>query len=311
MDDDLKLANSEVLKDFAATGGEQIGASSSRRFGGWKAKSHISRVPASTSSSTSSFVESKKRPAPRRDSTRKRKSDELSAVDLSQLMYEQASENPSGTEQQNSNGGLVLGMNSRWHNSFMQDLDRHDDQNDASSLWPSDGHMGSAKSLFDEIETNESDLANSTSSLASRTPILFRPPVCTKQQSSFEGDSPCAVDAFTGPCFSFWDRSLAWSEDDDEDEHGINEPHWRSGNVLEHLSVPKHLGKEHAPPQQVFTRPSRQPMSRLRTLESDSRHKLSSAKMFRQTDIDNVTEIHWEEKVLDTSELELMAKLSL
>jgi hypothetical protein len=33
--------------------------------------------------------------------------------------------------------------------------------------------------------------------------------------------------------------------------------------------------------------------------------------MFRQTDVDNVTEIHWEEKVLDTSTLEMMAKLSL
>jgi hypothetical protein len=52
-------------------------------------------------------------------------------------------------------------------------------------------------------------------------------------------------------------------------------------------------------------------MSRTITLESDSRHKLPGAKMFRQTDVDKVTEIHWEEKVVDTTAIDLMAKLSL
>jgi hypothetical protein len=117
-----------------------------------------------------------------------------------------------------------------------------------------------------------------------------------------------------------WERSLAWSEDDDSDEDSIIHPSnvLRGDDIREHLSVPKHLGKQFAETNiyevasgQNAPHLRRSPSSRIKTLETDSRHKLPGSKMFRQTDVDNVTEIHWEEKILDTTALDLMAKLSL
>jgi hypothetical protein len=248
----------------------------------------------------------------------KRKSDELSGVDLSQLMFDLVSENPAAadTAANNDSGSVLVDKNPLWRPPApsMQGVPRRDGQNRADFLRSSAGLIRTpAKSLVDEIENEESDLATKStcSSSTPRTPALFRPAVVyTKQPSSFEGDSPCAVDAINHGCMSFWDRSLAWSEDedddDDDDQCRMFEPQRRYGDVLEHLSIPKHLGREHAAPQPALTVPTR-----VRTVESNSRHRLPSAKMFRQTDVDNVTEIHWEEKVLDTSTLELMAKLSL
>jgi hypothetical protein len=142
-----------------------------------------------------------------------------------------------------------------------------------------------------------------------------------QSSSSNEGDSPCSVAALTRGCGAcFWERSLAWSEDDDSDDDSIVHSRniMRTGSITEHLSVPKHLGRKFAESTSAPLRSNRggvpmrrPPMSRTITLESDSRHKLPGAKMFRQTDVDKVTEIHWEEKVLDTTAIDLMAKLSL
>lgn len=139
--------------------------------------------------------------------------------------------------------------------------------------------------------------------------------------SSHESESPCSVATLTRGCGAcFWERSLAWSEDDEDDEDDIivHPIHNHEGTAIrEHLSVPKHLGKDFAETQEArrcrsTMMPIRRPSSsRITTVESDSRHKLHGAKMFRQTDLDQVTEIHWEEKVLDTTALEMMAKLSL
>jgi hypothetical protein len=176
----------------------------------------------------------------------------------------------------------------------------------------------------------------------------------------YQGDSPCTVTGlFNNGCGSFWERSLAWSEDeedesDDSDNHTRRSAFYNAGThkhkddptnsiVRERLSVPKQLGKDYrnglyeetrgetntaaatlAPTVSVSVAtsnsiPRRSSSSslngsynRVKTLETDSRHRRGS-KMFRRTDIDNVTEIHWEEKLvdLDSSALDLMSKLSL
>mmetsp|Transcript_8674 Transcript_8674/g.20715 ORF Transcript_8674/g.20715 Transcript_8674/m.20715 type:complete len:134 (+) Transcript_8674:153-554(+) len=129
-----------------------------------------------------------------------------------------------------------------------------------------------------------------------------------------------------------WECSLPWTENNCHDSSDEEEDHRydivcndRTGKdskaVREHLSFPKHLGKEYTPQLEESPRERkttvinrnirRSPSSRLTTLESDSRHKLPGSKMFRRTDINKVTEIHWDEEVLDTATLEQMAKLSV
>eukprot|EP00536_Pseudo-nitzschia_multiseries_P005493 jgi/Psemu1/12676/gm1.12676_g len=158
--------------------------------------------------------------------------------------------------------------------------------------------------------------------------------------------SPLSVvdELFTGfyGCMPQWECALPWrddSEDDyddtkdnDDEEDDDDDGDWiirrsvsrqDAESVREHLSFPKHLGKEYVsqPTAEESRRerntPSisrairRTPSSRLTTLESDSRQKMPGSKMFRRTEINKVTEIHWDEKVLDTSTLERMARLSV
>lgn len=176
------------------------------------------------------------------------------------------------------------------------------------------------------------------------------------QPHSFhQSDSPCTVDGlFNNGCGSFWNRSLAWSEDEEDDSDGSDHQIRRafyhadaprnvtgSRSIVRErmcLSVPKQLGKEFvdnfsddmsggysapAPAKSATTGKNnfipRQSSSaslnsytRVKTLETDSRQRRGT-KMFRQTEIDNVTEIHWEEQLvdLDSSALDLMSKLSL
>eukprot|EP00537_Pseudo-nitzschia_pungens_P018154 CAMPEP_0172408284 /NCGR_PEP_ID=MMETSP1061-20121228/75777_1 /TAXON_ID=37318 /ORGANISM="Pseudo-nitzschia pungens, Strain cf. pungens" /LENGTH=383 /DNA_ID=CAMNT_0013144409 /DNA_START=26 /DNA_END=1177 /DNA_ORIENTATION=+ len=164
------------------------------------------------------------------------------------------------------------------------------------------------------------------------------------------GGSPLSVvdELFTGfyGCMPQWECALPWrgdsedsndnddgdagdtkdeEEDEDEDNDVVHRsvPHRDAESVREHLSVPKHLGREYAsqPAAEESRREQntasfgrtirRTPSSRLTTLESDSRQRMPGSKMFRRTEINRVTEIHWDEKVLDTSTLELMAKLSV
>mmetsp|Transcript_3083 Transcript_3083/g.4878 ORF Transcript_3083/g.4878 Transcript_3083/m.4878 type:complete len:325 (-) Transcript_3083:88-1062(-) len=258
--------------------------------------------------------------SPRRHSMRKRKSDELSGVDLSQLgfaknpdTYPSSNDPPPQQKSALDNIGDVFSdMNSRWQRAFQQGMGYHDDEDDEKEDHPRLDLVGRSnlKPLMDEVDSGEV-----------RPPPLPTSPTFRKieykHSSSLEGDSPCSVEMFSRGCGAcFWERSLAWSEDDDDDteDDGIVQPSttalFANTSLREHLSVPKHLGKEFA---QIPERKGhfRRSSSREVTVESDSRHRLPSAKMFRQTDIDNVTEIHWEEKVLDTSTLEMMAKLSL
>lgn len=196
----------------------------------------------------------------------------------------------------------------------------------------------SSKSFFDDSNCEDREGSNRYSSR--RNPTSFRRELQTKPSLNnvTYGGTPCGVvdELFTGfyGCMPSWECSLPWREDEDSDESD-DEKNLRQSNITrrdmarhdakairEHLSFPKHLGKEYVsqseeshPPKQknrTFNRTIRRsPASRLTTVESDSRHKMPGSKMFRRTDINQVTEIHWDEEVLDTKTLEKMAKLSV
>lgn len=192
-----------------------------------------------------------------------------------------------------------------------------------------------SKSFFDDGKCE--DREGSYRYTPRRSPTSFRRELQTKPMNSVTyGGTPCGVvdELFTGlyGCMPSWECSLPWTEDDSDESD--DEPSQRYGMVhrditrhdpkaiREHLSFPKHLGKEYvskteqaSPPQRknrTFNRTIRRsPSSRLTTVESDSRQKLPGSKMIRRTEINRVTEIHWDEEVLDMKTLEQMAKLSV
>jgi hypothetical protein len=275
-----------------------------------------------------------KRTHRRHSSMRKRKSDELGSIDLSDLdssdyaIPEFDKSRLSLAKHPLDNfGGSFYGVNSSWFPEEKYNPDDEEDEILVQRRSKPSSIFASPKDVIETPQATQDDDAKiipdirvtSKTSPAPETP-LFRH-YRHQSSSSHEGDSPCSVAALTRGCgVCFWERSLAWSEDeDDDDDDGILHPSLtqKAQNIQDHLSVPQHLGKDFAKKPEVtrsinrpahFRRPS---SSRVVTLERDSRHKLRGSKMFRQTDVDQVTEIHWEEKVLDTTALEMMAKLSL
>ena len=191
-----------------------------------------------------------------------------------------------------------------------------------------------AKSFFDD--DNRIVPVSSNIHSPRRSPTSFRRELQTKPlHNTSNGGTPCGVvdELFTGfyGCMPSWECSLPWTEndtDESDDEENRRYGILRHGTerhdakaIREHLSFPKHLGKEHVSQSEESHREQknaavnrtirRSPTSRLTTLESDSRHKLPGSKMFRRTDINIVTEIHWDQEILDTKTLEKMAKLSV
>jgi hypothetical protein len=243
---------------------------------------------------------------------RKRKSDELGGIDLSQLGLFQP-QNPDDLTPPrprkssiDSIGEVFSDMNARLQQVFQKKPDPPSNEPEMPVL--SFRGLRNASHIMEEAEKSDFNLPSAPVSPSFRK-IQYRN--SSNNSSLYEGDSPCGVDALTRGCGAcFWERSLAWSEDDEDSDDSIfYTDYGPSSSLRDHLSVPEHLGKEHM--NDGRRSPIRRSSSRIITVESDSRHKLPSAKMFRQTDVDNVTEIHWEEKVLDTSTLEMMAKLSL
>ena len=194
--------------------------------------------------------------------------------------------------------------------------------------------LKTSKSFFNDDDCEDREANNRYS--PRRSPTSFRREVQMKPlHNGANAGTPCGVvdELFTGlyGCMPSWECSLPWAEDDAEDSD--NDVSERFGTlhrdtarhdakaIREHLSFPKHLGREYISQSEEFHLEQkkrtvnrtirRSPSSRLTTVESDSRHRLSGSKMFRRTDINRVTEIHWDEEVLDTKTLEQMAKLSV
>ena len=172
-----------------------------------------------------------------------------------------------------------------------------------------------------------------------QSPQTFQKRPLLTISSIIGGVSPCGVDELFYGCnmLSSWKRPLVYSDEEDDNDNDTedeeNDDYIISGheikrqdakhNIREHLSFPENLGKEFVSQNHDESRQAtdssnstrrmirRSPSSRETTLESNSRHKLSSSgKMFRRTDINKVTEIHWDEQVMDNDTLEKMAKLS-
>lgn len=268
---------------------------------------------------------------------RKRKSDELGAIDLADLDSPEytiplldLSSFPQSKNPSNSFGVVFSDMNSQFQQPLQQLVSNQEDEDETPV--PRLRHQTSSifapppKKEVETLSTQEKetsdipDIRATVKTMSMPDTPLFRHYRHQSSSSHESGESPCSVAALTRGCGAcFWERSLAWSEDEDDDDDGILHPSLtnRVNDIREQLSVPKHLGKEfieaqehyqgHAPHKHI----RRASSSRVVTLETDSRRKTRGHKMFRQTDVDKVTEIHWEEKVLDTTAIDLMAQLSL
>jgi hypothetical protein len=276
----------------------------------------------------------------RRSSARKRKSDDI--VDDEggpdkQISYPEFTDDD---DDDDVNERPVL-LNSR--EAFFDKNSPHSYQTPAAICKSDAGGeriIRSSKSFFDDGDDTSYKVDSDAFSPRKSPPTFQKRPLLTIS-SIIGGVSPCGVDELFYGCnmLSSWKRPGVYSDEEDdndndndtEDEenddciisgHEIKRQDAKD-NIREHLSFPKNLGKEFVPQHHDESRQAtdsgsstrrmirRSPSSRETTLESNSRHKLSSSgKMFRRTDINKVTEIHWDEQVMDNDTLEKMAKLS-
>jgi hypothetical protein len=264
-------------------------------------------------------------PKMRRNSARKRKSDDIDDICLDEIL------------------DVIPEFNRMTKPAILNSRDAFFDRNDSSSsylgLSPIESCIDkecvikAAKSFIDD-EDREARQANNKYSPRG-SPACFRRQLQSKPlQNITSGGTPCGVvDEFvTGfyGCMPAWECSLPWTDDDydSSDDEGNQRYMIRRDTarhdaqaVREHLAFPKHLGREYVSQSEESHRERkttminrtirRSPSSRMTTLESDSRQKLPGSKMFRRTEFNKVTEIHWDEEVLDMNTLEQMANLSV
>lgn len=130
------------------------------------------------------------------------------------------------------------------------------------------------------------------------------------------GGSPCGVDELLYGCnvMSSWKRAF---DDDDignddvaKNNHSTTKDGYKMmkgrNNAKESdLSIPKLMKKN-----KDFVEENRQAQNSRSSIRSIRRSSSSRSKMFRQTDINRVTEIHWDKQVMDDDTLQRMAQLS-
>jgi hypothetical protein len=217
------------------------------------------------------------------------------------IPFDPEMENPNEKAALNSDD-VFFDMKPRWRRAFMQELHRRDsakNRNDMILLCPDDD-CKPPEELIDEDDG--ADKISSKGALVPKSPT-FRQGTKTSQGSG-KGDSPCGVDNFESGRVYFWQRSLAWSEDGED----TPKPYQDQDDVRNHLSVPEKLGREYADDNQFVPQKSLRQLS----LENNVRSKGHSTPIsFQRIDMDATTRIHWEEKVLDASDLEMIAKLSI
>jgi hypothetical protein len=224
---------------------------------------------------------------------KKRKNDEVN------ILFDPELENPNERAALQSDD-VFFDMKPRWRRAFMQELHRAQSaknmKNDVILLCPDED----CKPL--EALINDCDYTQDTASTCQTIPKspAFRLRVAMSHGDG-QGESPCGVDAFESGRVYFWQRSLAWSEDGDESPQIGHD----QDDIRQHLSVPEKLGREYADNKRETQKSLRQ-----LALEKDFRCRVSTTESFRQTDVDKITQIRWEEKVLDATNLE-MANLSI
>jgi hypothetical protein len=132
------------------------------------------------------------------------------------------------------------------------------------------------------------------------------------ESSNGNGFSPTGVDSH----IHFWQRSMAFSDDEDESDDDSSCDSHSAKDICNHLSFPKMLVKEFANRVDVQKAPERS--HRLRRprrnilQQEQPHHRTDSLDIFRAPDpADHTSEIFWEEKVFNAEDLEKIAKLSI
>jgi hypothetical protein len=203
---------------------------------------------------------------------------------------------------------IFFDMNPRWRRAYMQELHRQkeseDMQSDMIMLCP-DNECIPAEPLHEDD--------GSLSDVVSKPSIRSRPTFRERNQRrsvGSDGDSPCGVDDFGCGRVYFWHRSLAWSEDGDEKK--VPSSSNDQEVIRNHLSMPMNLGKEFSSASSSASSPSTTPAAK-KPLASFSLRSLRSSQseetLLEQCDLDHVTFVHWEEKVVNF-DLEMIAPLS-
>ena len=135
-------------------------------------------------------------------------------------------------------------------------------------------------------------------------------PTFRKAAEPGKDGSPVGVDNFEHGRVYFWQRSLAFSEDGEDSSSQATKSTASNRRRLdpaiqEELSVPSELG-------QPNDRGRRSTGICSSSIASTSR-RIELPASFRQVDEggDGVTEVHWEEKVFDFSDLEMFSQLSI
>lgn len=113
----------------------------------------------------------------------------------------------------------------------------------------------------------------------------------------------------------FWQRSLAWSDDDEGGESSDSDT--SKEDIWNRLSVPQMLGSrefaKHADVQKIPSKTRRRVRRPRRTTRiSQQHHRSASLDIFREPDpVEHTAEIFWEEQVFSPDDLEKLAKLTI
>jgi hypothetical protein len=224
-----------------------------------------------------------------RQNSKKRKND--------YVLFDPEMENPNEKAALKSDD-VFFDMKPRWRRAFMQELHRQESAKEMTAvvLLCPDEQCKPPEDLIDDSDLAEKSHTNGH--------VLPKSPTFRQATRNGGGQSgsPSGVDAFERGRVYFWERSLAWSEDGDDTVPS----HRDQQDIRLHLSVPEKLGREFA-----NSKLAGKSLRELATGRKLNRNRLATTKMFREADVDKVTQIHWEEKVLDGIDLEKMAKLSI
>jgi len=210
-----------------------------------------------------------------------------------------------------------LDLRPRWRRVYTQDhhVEGRNDFVKKPTLFPIDTCRPLQKFIInDETEDSSDCQCHKDNSL--KTPTFRLHATSDPEKDRKSDDSPACV--FSGPngqdSLYIWQRSLAWSDDDWSDDEGDHVSRDRHESEVRRYStffspplVSRDSSSQLTPiAHKTFAYNDRQ----LNDHSSFSQHEVIPVDELRSPD-SFTSEIFWEEKVLDTSDLERMAKLSI
>jgi hypothetical protein len=219
----------------------------------------------------------------------------------------------SGLETLNENASLhrESDTKTRWRraSNMQESRESRKDMNDVFLLCP-DHSCRPFEMLIGEDESSQDPLDSQCPEQASTgSPTTFRE--LSTQAHDSKGNSSNSFSPTSS--VHFWQRSLAWSDDEEEDDESCDGNSTKE-DIWQELSFPKMLGKEYANRVDLH---QKEPERRHRPLRRPRRKILQhqpavSLDIFRAPDpVDHTSEIFWEEKVFSVDDLEKMANLTI